>query len=238
MPAPTDNLTVLFKGGRLSTWHRLSRPQQQAYEQEHVDLMLDISHKHGLQRLEGFRLLTPQKAWERFWLIQFPNLEAAHAWIKAEMAPPYGHYGYYEYYLSRAGLPEYCADWVINPQPDVKPSTNEPHKIPSLAAAFTSAVALLFEREEPEHNNEVPTAYLKAMRQVSHQAGLQKLECFELLTPQTDWHRVWLAELPTLETAETWIQSEKGPAHGYLKDRSFALTRKWAPDYFVSWIAK
>lgn len=236
MTGMNHNITVLFKGGRLSSWHRLTPSQQQSYEQEHVDLMLDISHQHKLQRLAGFRLLAPQKDWERFWLIQFPHLEAAHSWIQAEMAPPYGHYGYYEYYLSRACPVEHYADWIIAPQPELNPSTSTPHTIPPLAAEFTSAVVLLFEREETDHQAGVSPNYINAMQHASHENGLRQLECFELLAPHPAWHRVWIAEFPHIEAAEHWIQAEKGPAHGYLKHRTFVLSRKWAPSYFASWL--
>ena len=69
-------VTVLFKGGRLASWHRLSPARRQAYEQEHVALMLAIAEKHGMRRMEGFRLMAPQGAYERFWLIEFPELVA------------------------------------------------------------------------------------------------------------------------------------------------------------------
>ena len=56
-----------------------------------------------MRRLEGFRLMGRQYHWERFWVIEFPTLDGAEAWIEAEIAPPYGLYGYYDYELARFG---------------------------------------------------------------------------------------------------------------------------------------
>ena len=114
-------VTVLFKGGRLASWHRLSPARRQAYEQEHVDLMLAIAKKHGMRRMEGFRL----------------------------MAPPYGQYGYYEYYLARGGLPEYCADWAKGVLP-ATPLPGGAHQVPRLDVDRGSVVAVLFERVDFE----------------------------------------------------------------------------------------
>ena len=52
--------------------------------------MLSVARDHRMKRMEGFRLIAPQERWERFWVIEFPTLEGAEAWIEAEMAPPYG----------------------------------------------------------------------------------------------------------------------------------------------------
>ena len=107
-------ITLLFKGGRLASWHQLSPVQRQAYEQEHVDLMLATAQKHQLQRMEGFRLMAPSGDYERFWVIDFPDLAGAEAWIEAEMAPPYGQYGYYEYHW------ELQKPWDMNSQQHTK----------------------------------------------------------------------------------------------------------------------
>lgn len=231
-------ITVLFKGGRLASWHRLSRDQQKAYEQEHVNLMLDIARRHGMRRLEGFRLMAPQGAYERFWVLDFPDLAGAEAWIESEMAPPYGRYGYYEYHLARSGLPEYCADWALG-MPAPTPRTGDPHQVPALDVDRDSVIAVLFERGEPGQiagKKPVTEEYIETMGAFCREHRLLRLECFKLMAPQADWHHVWMAEFPTLKSAEAWIQAEKGPAHGCLSERSFALARKWAPDYFASWI--
>ena len=70
-----NGITVLYKGGRLASWHRLSEAAKKAYEQEHVELMLTVAQEHRLQRLEGFRLIAPQGEYERFWAMDFPTLE-------------------------------------------------------------------------------------------------------------------------------------------------------------------
>ena len=99
-----EAITILFKGGRLPTWQRLSQEQQIDYSGQHVELMLSVAAEHGLRKLEGFKLIAAKEPWQRFWVIEFPTLAGAEEWIKAEMAPPYGTYGYYEYHLSPLSL--------------------------------------------------------------------------------------------------------------------------------------
>lgn len=233
-------ITVLYKGGRLASWHRLSAAEKKAYEQEHVDLMLAVAQQHRLQRLEGFRLLAPQGDYERFWAIDFPSLEGAEAWIRAEMAPPYGRYGYYEYYLARSGLPEYCAGWA--PQAGgLVPQTGNPREVPVLDVDRNSVVVVMFERGEVGQvagEKPVTEEYVAEMEAFCQEHGLLRLECFQLIAPQAEWHHVWLAEFAAFESAEAWVQLEKGPGHGCLSERSFALTRKWAPAYFAGWTYK
>lgn len=79
-----DSVVVLFKGGRLPEWDDLSADVQRAYSQQHVDLMLSVAREHGMMGLEGFRLMGPVQPWARFWVIEFPTLEGAEAWIDAE----------------------------------------------------------------------------------------------------------------------------------------------------------
>ena len=88
--AGADAVFVLFKGGRLPSWYLLSDEERRAAEQNHIDLMLSVAKEHGMRRLEGFRLIGRQHDWERFWVIEFPTLDGAEAWIEAEIAPPYG----------------------------------------------------------------------------------------------------------------------------------------------------
>ena len=89
-----EPVVILFKGGRLPSWHQLSDQERREFEQTHVDLMLAVARDHAMSRLEGFRLIGPHGDWQRFWLIEFPTTEGAEAWIQAEMAPPYGLYGH------------------------------------------------------------------------------------------------------------------------------------------------
>jgi hypothetical protein len=202
-------ISVLFKGARLASWHRLSQEERSAYEQEHVDLMLGVAQEHRMWRLEGFRL----------------------------MAPPYGRYGYYEYYLARSGLPEHCVDWARGVEAPT-PLPGDPHEVSALDVDADSVVAVLFERGEAGQvagEKPVTEAYVEAMGAFCKEHGLLRLECFKLMAPQAGWHQVWLAEFPAFESAEAWIQAEKGPGHGCLSERSFVLTRKWAPAYFAGW---
>ena len=55
--------------------------------------MLEVAGRHRMVGLEGFRLITPQQNWQRFWTIEFPTFAGARDWIEKE-APPYGRYGF------------------------------------------------------------------------------------------------------------------------------------------------
>ena len=84
-----------------------------AYRQEHVDLMLDVAKRHGLMRIDAFRLIAPKPDYHRAWLIEFPTLEDAEAWLDAEVLPPHGRYSDKWYLLARPWAPEYFATWPV-----------------------------------------------------------------------------------------------------------------------------
>jgi len=151
-----DGGGVLYKGGRLPSWDALSPQDQSPYQDEHVELMLSIADEHSLMQLEGFRLITPQQNWERFWTIEFPAVGGAQAWIEAEMAPPYGRYGFYEYYLSKRWRPDYFSEWVENPAGGVPQRHEDPRSIPNLSAKRDSVILLVFGRWRPESDQASP----------------------------------------------------------------------------------
>lgn len=234
-------MIVLYKGGRLPSWQKLPPDQRQEYEQQHVDLMLATANQTGLMRLEGFRLVAPERDFVRFWIIESPTLDGAEAWIEAEMAPPYGAYGYYEYLLARSWQREELERMVTNPLPPVTPLKSDPHEIPFLDADAGTIVVLLFERWLPDAQMVAAAdrgeAELAALRQsVAREYGLMRLEAFQLLGMQSTWRRVWLAEFPTLAGTEAWIQAEVSPPHGHHAEKSFYLARRWEPAYFASWV--
>ncbi|MBC8356389.1 MAG: hypothetical protein H8E66_30795 [Planctomycetes bacterium] len=235
-----DPVIVLFKGGRLPAWHQLSDQERSEFEQTHVDLMLSVAREHAMARLEGFRLIGPQGDWQRFWLIEFPTMEGAEAWIRAEMTPPYGLYGDYEYHLSRPLEHEPYSAWVTQPAPPVVPLPADPHTIPELRTDPNSIVVLMFARYRPFAEALTPeqrgdAQHVDLMRGIAKEHGLMRLEGFQLVSPQTDWHRAWVIELPTLEAAEAWIEGEEALPHGMHAQRTIHLARKWAPEYFASW---
>lgn len=237
----TNHIVVLYKGGRLPSWQQLPSAQRRAFEQQHVDLMLTIARQTGLLRLEGFRLITPEREFVRFWTIEFPTLAGAEAWIEAEMAPPYGAYGYYEYRLARPWSVAELSALVTNPLSPVTPVDADPHQIPSLDIDESSIVVLLFERWRPEagmvSTQERQDDALAALRQsIAQEQGLMRLEAFQLLGMESNWRRVWIAEFPTLTGAEAWIQAEVASPHGLYADKTFYLARKWAPGYFARWV--
>ena len=238
--ADKDSVAVLYQGGRLPSWDLLTHDQQEAFSLEHVDLMLSVAHRHGMLRLEGFKLLQPQDRWQRFWVIEFPTLEGAEAWIDAEMAPPYGLYGYYEYNLSRPWRRDSVSGWVASPPPPVEPVTGELRQPRDLGVDMGSVVALTLDRwragaEAVSPDERGDAAHDELMRSVALEHGLIRLEAFRLMAPGDDWHHAWLAEFPTLEGAQAWQDADTRPPHSTYSAKTCYLTRKWSPEYFAAW---
>lgn len=239
-----DSIVVLAKTGRLPTWDDLAPELRKDYEKQHVDLMLSVAREYRMMRLEGFRLMAPQGRWARFWLIEFPTLEGAEAWIDAEMAPPYGLYGYYEYHLARRWGPDYFSTWVTRPAVSkVARVGADSHSIPPLTEDHSSVVALLFSRWLPEADAASPgergdAAHIELMKSVAREHGLMRLEGFRLIAPLDAWHRAWVVEFPTLAGAEAWMEGELRPPHGRYATKAMYLARKWAPGYFNTWVPR
>jgi hypothetical protein len=74
------------------------------------------------------------------------------------------------------------------------------------------------------------------MQSVARDHGLLRLEAYRLIGPQPDWHRAWVIEFPDLEGAEVWIEAELRPPHGRFATKAYHLARKWAPEYFATWV--
>ena len=238
-----DSVVVLFKGGRLPAWHALSQKEQDAFSQEHVDLMLSVSRRYGLMHLEGFRLLGPQDNWQRFWVIEFPSLAGAETWIQAEMAPPYGRYGYYEYHLARRAYQQGILVRASRlPERKSRAAAKNPRRIPTLKTDPASLVVLTFRRWLPgaaelsaEEREQVdPALRLKA---IAKRHRLMRLELFRLMAPQADWHEVGLIELPSFAGAEAWMEAETAFPNSKFTLVTQHLARKWAPAYFAQWVS-
>ena len=239
MTARDDSVVVLFRGGRLPAWHQLEKDQRLDYERRHVDLMLSVSECHGLIGLHGYRLLGPRGSWERFWTIEFPDLAGAEAWMSAEVEPPYGRYGFYDYALARRWQPE-CLAWLPRKsEPPVAPDA-DPRAIPPLTADPSSIVLLAFggwcrgsDQDNPrEHGGEERFGRL---REVSRDHGLINGEVFRLLGTSVNGEFTWILEFPELDGAEAWIEAETAPPAGACLRHDFHLARCWAPGYFATW---
>ena len=237
-----DSVVVLFKGGRLPTWDALTDLQREEYQQKHVDLMLEVAGRHRMIGLEGFRLVTPQQSWQRFWTIEFPTFAGARDWIEKEVAPPYGRYGFYEYFLATRWRREQLDGWVTNPLPPVAvPADADPRTVPPLAVSAESVVVLSFwrlpfEQDQAAAGTGGEEEKEGRMKSVARDCGLMRCEAFELIAPQRDWNLVRIAEFPGLAGAEAWIDAEVQPTPGQEETRSCFLARKWAPEYFAGWV--
>jgi hypothetical protein len=237
-----DSVFVLFKGGRLASWHRLTDAERTAAEQDHIDLMLSVAAEHGMRRLEGFRLIGRQHEWERFWVIEFPTLAGAEAWIEAEMRPPYGLYGFYDYQLARSWAVDHLAMWPTTPRPAPTARPEDPHQRPTLGADPSSVVVLLFGRGLPGYEAagdlRGDAEHVGWMQQVARDHRMIRIEAFQTIARPADWHRAWVIEFPDLAGAEAWIDTETLPPHIAWSTKQFFLARRWSPDYFASWVPK
>ena len=239
--ASRDSFIVLFKGGHLPSWHLLSEVERNAAEQHHIDLMLSVAQRHGMRRLEGFRLMGQQHDWQRFWVIEFPTLAGAEAWIEAEIAPPYGLYGYYEYHLARPYAVDNLATWPTFPRPATVARADDPHRRPALAVDRSSVVVLLFGRGRPGYEGVSPETrgdeeHVAWMQGVARDHRMIRIEAFQVIARPSEWHRAWVIEFPTLEGAEAWMETEVLPPHGTYASKQFLLARRWSPDYFATWV--
>ena len=235
-----DSVVVFFKGGRLSSWYDLNPDEQDEYSVEHISLMKSVINKHKMIKLEGYKLLSPVNDWQRFWTIEFPTFEGAESWIKAEMEPPYGRYGYYNYYLARRiehmGVNSAAKKSVLTSS-----IVEEDVDHTNLAEDKNTVVVITFEMSLPGSDlggsgiNE-RQKYIKSINSVSEEHGLIRLEAFRLITPQSNWHTTVITEFPTIDGAKAWIDLQENPSYIRFNTRTNYLSRKWAPRYFEKWI--
>ena len=186
--------------------------------------------------LEGFKLVAPVGDWMRFWAIEFPTFEGAEAWIAAEMEPPYGRYGYYEYYLARRVRRQGGASL------SAAPLTRAPSSPPTLKADRGSILVVAFDRWLPGADVVPPDErgdgqHDKAIGDVEREHRLLRLDQYQLVAPQDTWHRSWVVEFPTLDGAEAWIEADARPPNSRYRTRTYHLAHKWAPEYFAGWVA-
>ena len=231
---------VLYKGGRLPAWDAVPAEVRDGYSLKHVQSQRALARKHGLKRLEGFRLITSRQPWDSFWIIEMPSLEGAEAWITGGMSPPYGDYGYYEYNLARR------VSTTASPAParsaSLPPFTPKPESTwpPVLVADLGSVVLLQFEGRQTGGSvasRDVPDSdYVRSLESVAVEHGLLRLETFHLIDPQGTYRRVKVIEFPELQGTEAWIRAELEFATQRNARHSFTLARKWSPEYFARWV--
>jgi hypothetical protein len=234
------SVVVLLKGGRLPSWYNLCEDVQASHSQLHVELMLSVAQEHKMMRLEGYRLISPMEYWERFWVIEFPSLSGAEAWIQAERAPPYGRYGYYEYHLARrSALQTYRAG---SGEPDQVSGERDidPHRIPELGVDRDVIVVLNFQRNRAK-TEDAPAStsdYSEDSLCRSDTAlsnSILAAESFELIAPQDNWDTVSIVELSQFTDVETWSDRKIELSRATNRGSSAYLCRKWSPEYFKLW---
>ena len=186
-----ESVVVLFKGGRAPSWYALTAGQHDEYQRLHVDLMLSVAREHGMTRLEGYRLVGTQQLWRLFWVIEFPTVEGAEAWIDAEIEPPYGAHGQFEYHLARRWAPGHLEPLVTGPPALRRRPGVDPHEVPrwtSTATAWSCSASGGTWRRTDRRRPRPRTRRTPALSKGSAgQHGLTRLEGFRLLTPQPEW---------------------------------------------------
>ena len=232
-----NDIVLLARTGRLASWHRLTDAERQAATDHHVDLMVRVAAETGMRKLDGYRLMTPMDRFERFWVMAFSDLAGAESWIAAEMQPPYGLYGYYEYDLARPMDMRAAASLVQDPLPrEVRDA--DPRDVPSLAADRDHVAVVCFGRSSAALGWQIPEPALPAAgSSATGGAAYRLLEGYRLMSPRADWQYTWLCAADTMDAAEAWIdaQTEADGREEYLQ--RFLLARRWQPDYFSSWMA-
>ena len=234
-----DTVVVLFKGGRLPSWHGLTSAQRDDYERTHVDLMLSVALEHKMMRLEGYRLIGSQEHWGRFWVIEFPTLSGAEAWIDAEIEPPFGAHGQFEYHLARRWVPRHLAGLATGPPRRRRQPGVDPHEIPGLDVDRSKVVVLHFGRhlapDDVAARTTADESHARVLARLAEEYGLARLEGFRLMTPQPGWQWVYVGELPSFDGAEAWAEAETGTDRQAGIAATVFLSRRWAPDYFDLW---
>jgi hypothetical protein len=235
----SESIAVLFQSGRRPEWDRLPQSERRVIEQEHVDLMLSVAQDYGMQQMQGFRLVMPQHTWKLFWVIEFPILAGAEAWIHAEVAPRFGDYGFHQYHLARR-----ARTCVGTAQRDTRRAASrhtDPHQIPELRMDHSSVVALAFVRHLPaagDLERDPEGEQSRLIETVVREHSLLRHEEYALITPQRAWRQVWLTEFPTLDGIEAWIEGQSRPPRGSYLQVDYWLARRWAPEYVASWIPR
>ncbi len=109
LSADSSSVVVLAFGG----WSRGSDeidPRTRG-DEERRQRLRETARGHGLLHGEVFRLLGTSGEGELVWLLEFPELAGAEAWIEAESAPPAGAYQERRFHLARRWAPEYFVTW-------------------------------------------------------------------------------------------------------------------------------
>lgn len=234
-----SSVVVLCKRGVYPSHFDFSEKERDEHTWEHVNLMLEVSHKHHLQRLEGFRLTPTREPWQRFWIIEFPDFKGAEAWIEAEVEPPSGPYNFSEYHLGRRWGEEFFSSLVTQQQaPITTMKTDDLRILPHLQKYDGSVVVFGFAKRPTGHNWRGTdfNGYFEAVQGVAKEHGLIGLEVFKVIDLQDSLHSIWVAEFPTLQAAEAWAKVEETSFQAGFGYKVNHLARRWAPEYFSAWV--
>ena len=107
---------------------------------EVIDKFVDWNKNKDVTMLFGNLRQTNEK----LWVIEFPTLDGATEWINAEMAPPYGSYGNYEYHLAYRSIQHNHSQLVTHPRKIIKTeNTIDPNNLPNIREDKNSVLVLI-----------------------------------------------------------------------------------------------
>ena len=234
-----DSVVVLCKRGVYPSHFDFSEEERAEHTRHHVDLMLSVCREHRLQGMEGYRLTPTREPWQRFWIIEFPSFEGAEAWIEAEVEPPSGPYNFSEYHLGRRWGSGVFSRWATRERPVIEPLQIQDMSILPHLKKYDGSVVVFGFAQRPTGHDWLGTdfdGYVESMKAVAEEHGLMGLEVFKVIDLQDSLHSVWIAEFETLEGAEAWSKAEEGSPQGGFGFKVMHLARRWAPEYFSTWV--
>jgi hypothetical protein len=91
-------------------------PATRDNDDEHAGWMQQVAHDHRMIRIEAFQAIARQDGWHRAWIIEFPDLAGAEAWIDTETLPRHIAYSTKAFHLARRWSPDYFATWMPKPR--------------------------------------------------------------------------------------------------------------------------
>ena len=134
---------------------------------------------------------------------------------------------------------EYFNDWVTQPRTEEEAvSPYDPSDVPHLDVDRDSYVVLEFARMLPEailtpDRQRGDNEHRELMKSVAREHGLIRLEAFQLIAPQAEWHRAYVIEVPTIEAAEAVDDAEMANPSLYLQQDEHLPAV--VPSDFKSW---
>ena len=115
LSADPSSIILLAFGGQHRGAGQVGRSGQDdsaEHDEERWRRMREVSRDHGLIHGEVFRLMGTSDRGEFAWILEFPELAGAEAWIEAETAPPLAACQRHDFHVARRWAPGYFTTWA------------------------------------------------------------------------------------------------------------------------------